>query len=500
MSDSVMTKDADVTTLVAPEEETKPTNNEETTPTEKEEKKDEVATASPEEKKEETPSDDNSKEKKEETTSTTTEEKKDEVESTSEKKDETTKEEEKKPDSNPLVLKNLDLDLTYDVLSIPTASSHEYRMVTFIMLWARANKINYEFDTYGNIYLTKGELAEGEFYPCVTAHLDTVQHEAEAYAQCGAPLELKERVNTKGGHELYVQGMGIGADDKAGVLISLNLFEYFDKLKACFFLEEEIGCKGSKNLNKDWFKDVGYVIGWDSPDRDRAAFACSSELLMSKAFFENIKDVCKENGVTKFNSEPFTDVKEIRSQTQVMCMNFGNGGYLAHSATEYVVLEDIDGALGLGIALIKHLGLTKHRMESKSTWTNRTHDEDVAFFDKMDNRYGYNYYGGNYNNRNYYGGSSNTGTTHTTTTDNKKDKKEDTNVTTMIEYNVLEHAVERYEKHIDNIQTKVENREAAILKDIKALLETGEQVTYDDILNIFIDNPSSEPFSTAVEF
>ena len=428
-------------------------------------------------------------------------------ESKEEKKEEEAKvaeaKEEEKEDEHPLVLKNLDLGLTYDVLSVPTYSRSEYRMVTFILLWARANKIAYEFDTYGNIYLTKGELDEGEFYPCVTSHLDTVQKPQEAYAQCGVPLQLLERVNAKGGHELYVADCGIGADDKAGILISLNLFKYFDKLKACFFLEEEIGCCGSKKLNKEWFTNVGYVIGWDSPERDRAAYACSGELLMSKDFFENIKDVCKENGVTNFHSEPFTDVKEIRAQTNVMCMNFGNGGYHAHAMTEYVVLEDIDGALGLGIALIKHLGLAEYKMKSTELgygYNSNMTDENVAYFKKMDQST-YAYYGTATRTTattTKTTQTTNSGTTNTTSTA-AKDKEEDD---TKIPYKTFEHALERYDKHIASIQEKCETRDDNILEAIKKLFdEKKEAITFDDIKNVITaEYPSAEPFSTAIEF
>lgn len=408
-----------------------------------------------------------------------------------EKKDDT---EEKKENPHPLVLKNLDVDFAFEVLGTPTYSRHEYRMVSFIILWARANKIKYEFDKKGNVYLTKGELQPGEYYPCVTSHLDTVQDAQEAYAQCGVDLQIKERINSKGGHELYVEDTGIGADDKAGILISLSLFNYFDKLKACFFLEEEIGCKGSDELDKKWFDNVGYVIGWDSPDRNRAAYACSGELLMSKEFFEKIKDTCKENGVTDFRSEPFTDVKEIRKKTEVMCMNFGNGGYNAHMTTEYVVLEDIDGALGLGIALIKLLGTEKYRMPSKSSYGYNSKDEDTEYFSSM-NRYGgnYNY---NYNRGSSYTGGSSKSTPVTGGSSTKTEKKDN-----KVESHVLEYVVERYEKHIDNIQMKCEEREAQILHAIKKLIEDGDgKVTYQDVVNIFNENLSSEPFSTAIEF
>ena len=408
-----------------------------------------------------------------------------------------------KEEEKPLVLKYLDIDFVFDCLSVPTHSSAEYRMVTFVMMWARANNVKIEFDTYGNVYLTKGELAEGECYPCVTSHLDTVQTNQELYAQLGMPLPLKERINKKGGHELYVDGMGIGADDKAGVLISLTLFKYCDKLKACFFLEEEIGMLGSKQLNKDWFKDVGYVIGWDSPDRNRAAYCAAGELLFGKEFFELIEDTCKEHGLTDFRSEPYTDVVNIRSKTQVVCMNFGNGGYNAHTNTEYVIIEDIDAACGLGVALIKKLGAEKFRMPSKKGYSYGANaDEDVTWLNKRFNKYtttssaytgnkssGYTGYNSQTSKTN--GASSASSSTARTSNTFKSDEK--------IDGKVIDYIITRYEKTISNINTKVEQRDEKILNGIKALCGENEEL-YKEISKLFEDNPSSEPFSTAVEF
>ena len=170
-----------------------------------------------------------------------------------------------KEDVLELKLTHLDKDFVYDLMSVPSKSNAEYRLVTFVILWARRNGIKYEFDDYGNVYLTKGELSEGEFYPCVTAHLDTVQDKQKSYAQVGLNLNIKTRISTSKKHEIYVDGMGIGGDDKAGVLICLSMFKHVEKLKAALFLQEEIGCKGSEHMNVDWFKNVGYVIGYDSP-------------------------------------------------------------------------------------------------------------------------------------------------------------------------------------------------------------------------------------------
>ena len=266
----------------------------------------------------------------------------------------------------------IDKNFLVECMSVPTYSKFEYHMVSFIVHWAMRNQVKYEFDGFGNLYLTKGELRDGEYYPCVTSHLDTVQIGHIPYINAMIPLSLKIDENEYGQHELYVddaeEKVGIGSDDKSGICICLSIFNYFDKLKACFFLEEEIGCNGSNRLDENWFKDVGYVIGFDSPDLYRAAWSCQGVKLFSYDFYEKyMKDVCDAWGLTKgcFFSEPYTDVKLIREKTGIICMNFGNGGYNAHNmgGPEYCIIEDMDQACGMGIDLIDSIGLTRHYLE-----------------------------------------------------------------------------------------------------------------------------------------
>ena len=377
----------------------------------------------------------------------------------------TTTNEVEKKDENALSLTHLDEKFVYELMSVPTSSSNEYRLVTFIILWARRNNIHYEFDDYGNVYLTKGEIKEGEYYPCVTAHLDSVQSKQKTYAQAGQPLQIKTRISTiSKKHEIFVDGMGIGGDDKAGVLIGLSMFSHLDTLKACFFLEEEIGCKGSAKLNKEWFKNVGYVMGFDSPDLNRAAYACSGVKLFSANFFKTyMQDICKKHGLTKFQSEPFTDVKEIREQTGIMCMNFGSGYYNAHSEREYCVIEDMDTACRMGVELIEFIGLTRHELQHSSGWVKApdgvyrkvvTDDEDEKFFRTLSGvQYGYYGYGnqGSYN----YGTTTKTsGSTTTTTvvktTETAKDDKNKVNIET------LKYVTERYEEHIEDVKARIQ--------------------------------------------
>ena len=359
-----------------------------------------------------------------------------------------------KKNEDELSLTHLDKDFVYELMSIPTLSSNEYRLTTFIILWSMRNNINYELDDYGNIYLTKGNVKEGEYYPCITAHLDSVQTKQKAYAQAGQPLQVKTRISTiNKKHEIYVDGMGIGGDDKAGVLIALSMFSHLDTLKACFFLEEEIGCKGSSNLNKDWFNDVGYVIGYDSPDLNRAAYSCSGVNLFNANFFKTyMQDICKKHGLTKFQSEPFTDVKEIREKTNIICMNFGSGYYNAHSDREYCVIEDMDTACRMGIELIKFIGLTRHELTCSKTWVRGSDgvyrksdidEEDEKFFRTLS---GYSSY--------YSYGNQNTTTNKQATT---------TSVTTVtkgenksnVDFEMLKYVTERYEEYIQDMQKRI---------------------------------------------
>ena len=354
---------------------------------------------------------------------------------------------------NDIKLTHLNKDFIYELMSVPTNSGAEYRMVTFIVLWARKNNIKYEFDSYGNLYLTKGEVEKYEYYPCVTAHLDTVQSKQKLYAQAGQELQVKTRI-VSDKHEIYVDGMGIGGDDKAGILISLSMFSHVKKLKACFFLEEETGCKGSNNLNPEWFENVGYVIGYDSPDLNRAAWACSGVKLFNADFFRNhIQDICKKHGLDDFRSEPFTDVKLIREKTNIICMNFGSGYYNAHMSNEYCIIEDMDTACRMGHDIINHLGNIRYELEHKNTLSRfvngvytSSQDEDEKYFDSLKPRKTY----------------STTYPTHkdTSVTPSYNPTKGNTENTSnngeTIKAEIVQYICEKYDNHIESIKKNIE--------------------------------------------
>lgn len=248
----------------------------------------------------------------------------------------------------------LDYNLALNLMSVPTVYKMEGMVIDFIVSFARGNGIDYSIDNIGNVYLTKGA---ANYYPCLTAHMDSVQHH-EPYIQ--TQNLLKVSVTEKNGYTIFSSSdpkVGLGCDDKCGIAVALSIMEKVDCLKCAFFVEEELGCIGSRNLDKDFFSNVGYVIGLDSPELNRAAHTCSNVQLFSSEFHKKyLNETCRLWGVEKFYSEPYTDVMQIKKHINVQCMNFGVGYYNMHSSDEFCVVEEMDNACGMCLDLIEQLG------------------------------------------------------------------------------------------------------------------------------------------------
>lgn len=370
-----------------------------------------------------------------------------------------------------LDLKSLDVKLMYEMMSVPTYSNYEYRMVTWLILWARKHNIEHKFDDYGNLYFIKGKPANGHFYPCVTAHLDTVQNKAKAYVLTGAELDLKTRVNTKGQHEVYIDGMGTGSDDKNAILIALHMFEKFDTLKGAFYLGEEIGCLGSKNMDVKFFDDVSYVIGFDSPELNRAAWRLLGNIKMFTADFykKHMKPICDKYGMTKFYSESVTDEANITEKTGLMTMNFGNGGYNAHATNEYFIVEEVDHALSMGIELVETIPTDVQHKVKTFTWekdpiTGQMRKSEVDSNDDEEylaslgdsEHYYYPYSSSSYSNTNY--SSSRTNVNRSDGYWDKDKKNDETTKVDGVDEETVQYIADTYEERIEEIKDAVKSK------------------------------------------
>ena len=282
--------------------------------------------------------------------------------------------------NNNMNLKFIDEDLMFSVLSVPSFPRKEHCVQSFLMEHARLHGITASLDDKGNVYLCKGTLPDDEFFPCLTAHMDTVHSGHIPYIDANQPIPLQTNV-IDGKHFIFADGFGLGGDDKAGIVIALTVMEKLPACKAVFFVEEETGCRGSEHADLSWFGDVGYIIAFDAPGRNCASWACSGVRLFDREFYEqHLVELGPKYGLTDYDTHPVTDVMKLRMNTCLACMNFGAGYYNYHSFDEYVVAEDMDHAVEMGLFLIGQLGHKEYMIPYTPHYVTGYVDEDSEYF------------------------------------------------------------------------------------------------------------------------
>jgi len=260
-----------------------------------------------------------------------------------------------------------DLDFLKKVLSVPTVTYDESRMIEFICEWLENKKIPYYIDEFSNVYAIKGVLSEGQYFPCVIAHTDTVhdidsiniKEEQLKNAQKETKLSLKA-YNDEG------KPTGIGGDDKCGVFACLKLLDELDTLKAAFFVAEETGCHGSRNSDSEFFENVGYVIQFDAPENWMVSENCSGQVLFDRdsEFFVGCDKVLTESmdqNYMRYMKHPYTDVYAITKKYGIQSINFSIGYYNYHTKNEYVVVEDVMNGIEMGRKMIESLGYNRFK-------------------------------------------------------------------------------------------------------------------------------------------
>ena len=151
-----------------------------------------------------------------------------------------------------------DFSLLKKLFCIHSKSGREGKIRKFIWNWIKQNVPGAKIvcDKPGNLYVTKGK---SETYPCIVAHMDQVQ---ERHSKDFIAYEAEDIII--GFSPKRKEQQGLGADDKVGLWIGLMCLQKFDCLKLAFFVEEEVGCRGSDKADMDFFNDCRFVI---EPDR-----------------------------------------------------------------------------------------------------------------------------------------------------------------------------------------------------------------------------------------
>ena len=269
-----------------------------------------------------------------------------------------------------------DIDLLKEVLSVPSKTYQEEKMVVYIANWLLENNIEYYIDIFNNIYATKkiSEVADDFYFPCVIAHTDTV-HNIET-------INIREENLPNAQNEIKLslkayndEGLptGIGGDDKCGVFACLELLKEFPYIKAAFFVSEETGCHGSRNADPNFFKNVGYGIQFDAPENWMITEQCYGTHLFDRNsdFFKKCDKVLTEgmdSDSMRYMIHPYTDVYDLKNLFDFACINFSIGYYDYHTRNEYVVIEDVFNGIEMGRNMIESLGYVKHtKCKTKET-------------------------------------------------------------------------------------------------------------------------------------
>jgi putative aminopeptidase FrvX len=274
------------------------------------------------------------------------------------------------------------LELLKDVLSVPTKTYQEERMVAFLVNWLTENNIPHFVDEHNNVYATKQEsleLPEDFYFPCVISHTDTV-HNIDT-------INIHEEMlnNAQGEEKLSYKAYndegnptGIGGDDKCGVFACLTLLQELPNVKAAFFVSEETGCHGSLKASEEFFENVGYGIQFDAPENWMVTERCFGQVLFDRdsEFFESCDKVLTEgmdNNYMEYMVHPYTDVYALRGKFDFSCINISIGYYNYHTKHEYVVVEDVFNGIDMGKKMITNLGnKLHHKKASQYDWRTRS--------------------------------------------------------------------------------------------------------------------------------
>ena len=241
----------------------------------------------------------------------------------------------------------LNKQLLIDVLSLQSESGKEEQVIEFVENFCKENNLFYSKDKMNNIFITKGN---SNLYPCFIAHLDTVQDIVENKTV----MELNGCLFAMNAHTM--ERIDISGDDLNGCYICLQSLLELDVCKVALFSSEEIGCCGSYKSDISFFDDVSFGMQFDrNGNSGFVTNACGTEL-SSEEFQNTILPTIKDFNY-KFIKGGMTDVMALK-EIGVTCplANIECGYYNPHSNESFVVIEDVQIALELGITLALDYG------------------------------------------------------------------------------------------------------------------------------------------------
>lgn len=179
-----------------------------------------------------------------------------------------------------------------------------------------------DVDDYGNITAVNTLNTDIAAFCC---HLDTV-HSAKPEIKV-----IKDDVM------ISTNGIGVGGDDKCGIIACLEMLESDVPCKAIFFRDEERGCLGSREYDAQSLKDNLFLIEIDRKGGKDLIFNSGGVQLCDKQFEKEVKEAFPHG---KPAQGLLTDVN-VLGAAQINMMNLSAGYYNPHTDYEYVILSEL---------------------------------------------------------------------------------------------------------------------------------------------------------------
>lgn len=263
----------------------------------------------------------------------------------------------------------MNTQLLLDLFHRPSPSGEEGLTQEYIMDFLKKRNIDFVLDEVGNVYNISNQNK-----PLLSAHMDTVQNEAD--------VQMAKFTKISGN---LVKGYGcIGADDKCGIWIILDLLEqgWKNEINFVFSVEEEIGGNGSKHFvsNND-LKHMPYGLILDR--RGSGDIICYNNDYGTYEFETRLVTVGRPFGFSP-NTGSFSDADKINDQ--ISCANLSVGYYNAHSRNEYVVLSQLENTQNYVKSCIKTIN-ESFEAPPKPVFGNFSgygygYDNEYSFFDE----------------------------------------------------------------------------------------------------------------------
>ena len=255
-------------------------------------------------------------------------------------------------------MSKLNLSLLRELYLIHSPSFREYQMSDFVQARLKEIGVPFEVEKSGLIY---GFNSQDK--PLLSAHMDQVQR-----------LPCRE-VLVRAGGSILCSETGLGADDKNGIFIVLEMLRLVDKnLNFIFSVQEEVGSPVLEQfLSRSGIEDLNipYALVFD-----RKGWG---DIIGSHNHY-CVKDLENDIADLGFGYSPamgvFSDADMLCNY--VSCVNLSCGYFSAHSAEEFTVVPALVNAFELGAAIVSKLKRTypKPTLAPVSAWRN-TSTEDT---------------------------------------------------------------------------------------------------------------------------